>query len=308
MTAARPSPAASVRTRMRLPGRPTGLPGRPPARRSVWRRVGRIRNLTIGGSIVGGLVLVALLAPWIAPFDPVADADLNNYLAPPGGRFLLGADTFGRDVFSRVVYGTRVSLGVGIAVQVTALALGMTLGLLSGFYGRWADNVIMRVAEVIFAFPGLLFAIAIMAVIGPSLYNVFLALGLVSWTSLARVVRGQVLAIKEQEYVEAARAVGAGSARILLRHVLPNTLAPAIILVTLGIGGAILAEASLSFLGLGAQPPTPSWGSMLSTGRDYLLQAPWLSLYPGLAIFLTVMGFNLLGDGLRDLLDPRMQV
>ena len=293
MSATRPALAGAVRG---------------PARRSLWRRARRIRNLTIGGSIVGFLVLVALFAPWIAPYDPVTDADLNNYLAPPGGPFLLGADTFGRDVFSRIVYGTRVSLGVGLAVQASALAVGMALGLLSGFYGRWTDNVIMRVAEVIFAFPGLLFAIAIMAVIGPSLYNVFIALGLVSWTSLARVVRGQVLTIKQQEYVEAARAIGAGNSRIVARHVLPNTVAPAIILVTLGIGGAILAEASLSFLGLGAQPPTPSWGSMLSTGRDYLLQAPWLSLYPGLAIFLTVMGFNLLGDGLRDLLDPRMQI
>ncbi|MBI2122980.1 MAG: ABC transporter permease, partial [Armatimonadetes bacterium] len=242
-----------------------------------------------------------------APFDPVRDSDLNNYLQPPGGSFLLGADLLGRDVYSRIVYGTRISLGVGAAVQASALTLGMTLGLLSGFYGGWIDNMIMRVAEVIFAFPGLLFAIAIMAVIGPSLYNVFLALGLVGWTSLARVVRGQVLAIKQQEYVDAAKVLGASNARIIMRHVLPNTVAPAIILVTLGIGGAILAEASLSFLGLGAQPPTPSWGSMLSTGRDYLLQAPWLSIFPGLAIFVTVMGFNLLGDGLRDLLDPRMQ-
>ncbi|MBI2248005.1 MAG: ABC transporter permease [Armatimonadetes bacterium] len=276
-------------------------------RRSVWRRARRLRNLTIGGVIVGVLIAVAIFAPWIAPFDPVRDADLNNYLQPPGGSFLLGADLFGRDVYSRIVFGTRISLGVGAAVQASALTLGMTLGLLSGFYGGWIDNVIMRVAEVIFAFPGLLFAIAIMAVIGPSLYNVFLALGLVGWTSLARVVRGQVLAIKQQEYVDAAKVLGASNARIIMRHVLPNTVAPAIILVTLGIGGAILAEASLSFLGLGAQPPTPSWGSMLSTGRDYLLQAPWLSIFPGLAIFVTVMGFNLLGDGLRDLLDPRMQ-
>lgn len=276
-------------------------------RRSVWRRARRLRNLTIGGVIVGVLIAVAIFAPWIAPFDPVRDADLNNYLQPPGEPFRLGADLFGRDVYSRIVYGTRISLGIGAAVQASALTLGMTLGLLSGFYGGWIDNTIMRVAEVIFAFPGLLFAIAIMAVIGPSLYNVFLALGLVGWTSLARVVRGQVLAIKQQEYVDAARVLGASNTRIIVRHVLPNTVAPAIILVTLGIGGAILAEASLSFLGLGAQPPTPSWGSMLSTGRDYLLQAPWLSIFPGLAIFVTVMGFNLLGDGLRDLLDPRMQ-
>jgi ABC-type dipeptide/oligopeptide/nickel transport system permease subunit len=205
-----------------------------------------------------------------------------------------------------LVYGARISLGVGVAVQASAVSLGITLGLLSGFYGGLVDNLIMRLAEVIFAFPGLLFAIAIMAVIGPNLFNVFVALGVVSWTSLSRVVRGQVLSIKEQEYTDAARAVGASNGRIIVRHILPNTVAPAIVLVTLGVGGAILAEASLSFLGLGAPPPTPSWGSILSTGRDYLLQAPWLSVYPGIAIFLTVMGFNLLGDGLRDLLDPRM--
>jgi len=284
--------------------RATGLDRRG---RSGWRRALKLRNLTLGGGIIAALIGVAIFAPWIAPFDPIRDANLNNYLHSPGRPYLLGADLFGRDVFSRIVYGARVSLGVGVAVQASALTLGMALGLVSGFYGGWVDVTIMRAAEVVFAFPGLLFAIAIMAVIGPSLYNVFLALGLVSWTSLARLIRGQVLAIKEQEYVEAARALGASNARILLRHILPNTVAPAIVLVTLGIGGAILAEASLSFLGLGAQPPTPSWGSMLSTGRDYLLQAPWLSIYPGLAIFLTVMGFNLLGDGLRDLLDPRMQ-
>lgn len=273
---------------------------------SVWRRARRLRNLAIGGVLVGVLVLAAALAPVIAPFDPVRDADLNNYLRPPGAPFALGTDTFGRDVLSRVIYGARVSLGVGIAVQASALVIGVTLGLLAGFFGGRVDQLIMRLTEVVFAFPGLLFAIAIMAVIGPSLYNVFLALGLVSWTSLARVVRGQVLSLKEQEYVEAARAVGASNARIIARHILPNTLAAVVVLVTLGIGGAILAEAGLSFLGLGAQPPQPSWGSMLSAGRDYLLQAPWLSVYPGLAIFLTVMGFNLLGDGIRDLLDPRM--
>ncbi|HEU4798439.1 MAG TPA: ABC transporter permease, partial [bacterium] len=215
-------------------------------RRSRWRRARRIRNLVIGGSIVGLLLVVTVFASWIAPFDPVKDADLNNYLRAPGDPVVLGTETFGRDVFSRIIHGTRVSLGVGVVVQASALTVGMALGLLSGFYGGWTDNIIMRTAEVIFAFPGLLFAIAIMAVIGPSLYNVFLALGLVSWTSLARVIRGAVLSIKQQEYIEAARVLGASNARILFRHVLPNTVAPAIILVTLGIGGAILAEASLS--------------------------------------------------------------
>jgi ABC-type dipeptide/oligopeptide/nickel transport system permease subunit len=286
---------------------PRPIPQTPGYRRpAVWRRARRLRNLTIGALLVGGLVTVAALAPWIAPHNPVR-GELDDYLQAPSARYWFGTDTFGRDVFSRVVYGSRISLGVGVAVQASALTLGVGLGLLSGFYGGRVDNLIMRLSEIIFAFPGLLFAIAIMAVIGPSLYNVFIALGLVSWTSLARVVRGAVLAVKEEEFVEAARALGATNRRIILRHLLPNIVAPAIILVTLGIGGAILAEASLSFLGLGAQPPTPSWGSMLTVGRDYLTEAPWLSLYPGVAIFLTVMGFNLLGDGLRDLLDPRMQ-
>lgn len=273
---------------------------------ATWRRARRLRNLALGGALVGALVLIAALAPIIAPFDPVQDADLANYLHAPGRPFLLGADTFGRDILSRLIYGARISLGIGIAVQASSLVIGLGLGLMAGFFGGRVDQIIMRTTEVVFAFPGLLFAIAIMAVIGPSLYNVFLALGLVSWTSLARVVRGQVLALKEQEYVDAARAVGASNTRIIVRHILPNTLAAVTVLVTLGIGSAILAEAGLSFLGLGAQPPEPSWGSMLSAGRDYLQQAPWLSLYPGLAIFLTVMGFNLLGDGIRDLLDPRM--
>jgi peptide/nickel transport system permease protein/oligopeptide transport system permease protein len=279
---------------------------RPPSPPTLWRRARRRRNLVAGGVLVGGLAVVAALAPLIAPFDPVRDADLRDYLRPPGAPHLLGTDPFGRDVLSRVIYGARISLGVGIAVQAAALGIGATLGLAAGFYGGRVDQVIMRLAEIVFAFPGLLFAIAIMAVIGPSLSNVLIALGLVGWTSLARVVRGQVLALKEQEYVEAARAAGASNLRIIVRHLLPNTLAAVTVLVTLGIGGAILAEASLSFLGLGAQPPEPSWGSMLNAGRDYLLQAPWLSLYPGLAIFVTVMGFNLLGDGIRDLLDPRM--
>jgi ABC-type dipeptide/oligopeptide/nickel transport system permease subunit len=279
----------------------------PPARRSLWRRARRLRNLSVGAVLVGGLVAVAALAPWIARHDPFR-GDLDDHLQRPGPVYWFGTDTFGRDVFSRVVHGARISLGVGLAVQTSALTIGVTLGLLSGFYGGWVDNAIMRLAEIIFAFPGLLFAIAVMAVLGPSLYNVFIALGLVSWTSLARVVRGAVLSVKTQEFVEAARALGASNGRIIARHLLPNIVGPAIVLVTLGIGGAILAEASLSFLGLGAQPPTPSWGSMLTTGRDYLTEAPWLSIYPGLAIFLTVMGFNLLGDGLRDLLDPRMRV
>ena len=274
--------------------------------RSTWRRARRMRNLAMGGMLVALLLLLAVAAPWIAPHDPVR-GELDDHLQPPSSRYWFGTDTFGRDVFSRTIHGARISLGIGAAVQVSALTIGVTLGLLSGFYGGTVDNLIMRLAEIIFAFPGLLFAIAIMAVIGPSLHNVFIALGLVSWTSLARVVRGAVLAVKGQEFVEAARALGASNRRIIVRHLLPNIVAPAIILVTLGIGGAILAEASLSFLGLGAQPPTPSWGSMLTVGRDYLTEAPWLSIYPGVAIFLTVMGFNLLGDGLRDLLDPRMR-
>jgi ABC-type dipeptide/oligopeptide/nickel transport system permease subunit len=226
-------------------------------------------------------------------------------LRGPSDGFLLGSDAQGRDVLSRVMYGARLSLAVGLISQSIALSLGVTLGLIAGYYGRWVDSVVMRVADVTLAFPSLLLLIAIAAALKPSLPTVFVVIGIVGWAGMARLVRGQVLVARELEYVQAARALGSSDARIIARHLLPNVVAPVIVAATLGIGGAIMAEAALSFIGLGAQPPTPSWGAMVAEGRDLLRVAPWVSLVPGIAIGLAVLGLNLLGDGLRDALDVR---
>ena len=256
--------------------------------------------------MVGVLALLALLAPWLAPGDPFR-GNLAASLRPPSHTFLLGSDAQGRDVLSRVLYGARLSLTVGLISQSIALTIGVTLGLLAGFYGRWMDSMIMRVADVTLAFPSLLLLIAIAAAVKPSLPVVFVVIGLVGWAGMARLVRGQVLLARGLEYVQAARALGASDVRIIARHLLPNVIAPVIVAATLGIGGAIMAEAALSFIGLGAQPPTPSWGAMVAEGRDLLRVAPWVSIAPGVAIGVAVLGLNLLGDGLRDALDVRAQ-
>jgi peptide/nickel transport system permease protein len=273
----------------------------------AWQRLTRMPGPMAGLIVFVILVVVAVFAPLIAPMDPVKDANVMDALVAPGAKFLLGSDHTGRDVLSRLIYGTRISLTVGLVVQGISVIIGTLLGLISGYYGGWVDDVISGLTTVLQAFPGLLFAIAVMAVLGPGLYNVFLALGLVGWPTVSRLVRGEVLALREREFVQGARALGAKDARILLKHLLPNCLGPIIVVVTLGIAGAILSEASLSFLGLGTQPPTPSWGAMLAGGRDYIWEAPWLTLYPGIAIFVTILALNLLGDGLRDVLDPRLK-
>jgi ABC-type dipeptide/oligopeptide/nickel transport system permease subunit len=269
-----------------------------------WTRLARDRWARLGLAIVAGLALLAVCAPLLAPGDPFR-GDLASSLRAPSGAFLLGSDAQGRDVLSRVLYGARLSLAVGLISQGIAMALGVTLGLVAGFYGRWVEGIIMRVADVTLAFPSLLLLIAIAAAVKPSLPVVFVVIGVVGWAGMARLVRGQVLVVRGLEYVQAARAVGASDARIIARHLLPNVVAPVIVAATLGIGGAIMAEAALSFIGLGAQPPTPSWGAMVAEGRDLLRVAPWVSLVPGLAIGLAVLGTNLLGDGLRDALDVR---
>ncbi|HLN61977.1 MAG TPA: ABC transporter permease [Symbiobacteriaceae bacterium] len=274
---------------------------------TAWRRLRRMPGPMIGLTIFSILVLMAIFAPLLAPHDPIKDANVMNAFAKPGKEFLFGADHAGRDVLSRLLYGARISLTVGLVVQAVSLTIGTTLGLLAGYYGGWLDDVISGITTVLQAFPGLLFAIAVMAVLGPGLYNVFLALGLVGWPTVSRLVRGEVLALREREFVQGAKALGAKDIRILFKHLLPNCLGPMIVVVTLGIGGAILSEASLSFLGLGTQPPTPSWGAMLAAGRNNLWDAPWLTVYPGLAIFLTILSLNLLGDGLRDALDPKLK-
>lgn len=277
------------------------------SRRSPGQRLAADRRAWFGVSVVLLLVVVAVTAPWLAPFDPSA-IDLANALRAPSGAHWFGTDAQGRDVFARLVFGARVSLLVGLASQGLSLSLGMVLGLLSGYRGRWTDDVIMRLADVTLAFPSLLLLIAMAAAFEPSLTVVCIVIGVVGWAGMARLVRGQVLVVRELEYVQAMRALGARDVRIVWRHILPNVIAPVVIAATLGIAGAIMAEAALSFLGLGVQPPTPSWGSMIADGRDLsqLRGAPWTSLAPGLAIGAAVLGFNLMGDALRDALDPKL--
>lgn len=269
-------------------------------------RLRRDRLFQLGVLLVAAVVVAALLAPWLAPHDPLAGDIAEDYLAPPGSRFLAGADTQGRDVLSRVIWGARLSLMVGLVSQSVALALGLTLGLVAGYYGRWVDALVMRLADVTLAFPTLLLLIAVAAAVRPSLPVVFVVIGVVGWAGMARLVRAQVLVLRGAEYVSAARALGAPDTRILFRHLLPNVAPQVIIAATLGIAAAIMAEAALSFVGLGAQPPTPSWGAMVADGRDLLRVAPWVSVAPGLAIGAAVLGFNLVGDALREVHDPKV--
>jgi ABC-type dipeptide/oligopeptide/nickel transport system permease subunit len=259
-----------------------------------------------GGGVIVFLVALAIAAPLFARHDPFG-VELINSLQPPSSRHWFGTDVQGRDVWARLVYGARVSLSVGILSQGIALTLGVILGLVAGYYGRWIDELVMRLADVTLAFPTLLLLIALVAALQPSLTVVFITIGVVGWAGMARLVRGQVLVIRELEFVQAERALGANDIRILMLHVLPSVVAPVVIAATLGVAGAIMAESSLSFLGLGVQPPTPSWGSMIADGRDLyqLRHAPWTSVFPGMAIGSAVLGFNLLGDALRDALDPR---
>lgn len=272
----------------------------------TWTRLRADGRSWIGLVVVGVLLLLAAAAPLATSIDPAA-IDLRHALEAPSAAHWLGTDAQGRDVWSRLVYGARVSLLVGLVSQGIALSIGVLLGLVAGYRGRWTDEIVMRLADVTLAFPTLLLLIAMAAAFEPSLPVVCIVIGVVGWAGMARLVRGQVLVVRELEYVQAMRALGAADGRILLRHVLPNVVAPVVIAATLGIAGAIMAEAALSFLGLGVQPPTPSWGAMIADGRDLsqLRNAPWTSLAPGLAIGFAVLGFNLLGDALRDALDPR---
>jgi len=260
----------------------------------------------IGVVLILLLVTAAAIAPLLTSFDPTA-IELSEQLRPPSAAHWLGTDVQGRDVLSRLLFGARISLAVGLGAQLIALVIGGTLGLVSGFYGRWVDEVVMRIADVTLAFPTLLLLIAMVAAFQPSLGVVTVTIGVVGWAGVARLVRGQVMVVRGLEYVHAARALGGSDARILLRHVLPAVTAPLVIVATLGIAAAIMAESSLSFLGLGVQPPTPSWGGMIADARDLaqLRRAPWTSLAPGLTIGCAVLAFNLLGDALRDATDPR---
>lgn len=270
------------------------------------RDVGENKPLLAGGVIILAVVFTAILAPWISPYDPI-DQDMRNALSPPNPRHPLGTDPFGRDILSRLIWGSRISLKVGLLSVALALAVGVPLGVVAGYFRGIADSVISRIIDIVLSFPGIILAIVIMSVLGQSLDNVIIAISISLVPRFARLARGQVLAIRESEYIQAAVSMAAGHFYIIYRHVLPNSLAPIIVQSTLALGGAIIVEASLSFLGLGVQPPTPTWGEMLSTGRQYLYTAPWIAFTAGLAITVTVLGFNLFGDGLRDLLDPRLK-
>jgi peptide/nickel transport system permease protein len=258
----------------------------------------------VGAAIVLLAVVAALSAPWVAPYDP-ASQQLSLRLERPSVHHPFGLDELGRDIFSRVLAGARISLLVGITVVGISTLVGVSLGAIAGYFGGWIDDLISRGIDVLLAFPGILLAIALVAVLGPSLTNVVLALSVIGWVGYARLVRGQVLRAREFEFVQAARALGASTARILVRHILPTTMPAVMVQASLGMAGAILAEAALSFLGLGVQPPTPSWGTMLNGGRLHLLDAPHLTIFPGAAIAVLVLGFNFLGDGLRDAIDPK---
>ncbi|MCR4403591.1 MAG: ABC transporter permease [Firmicutes bacterium] len=260
----------------------------------------------LGGVMVALFVGAAVLAPVVAPHDPYT-MDLANTNQPPGSpRHLLGTDNFGRDILSRLIYGSRISLLIGVVVVSIASVLGTCLGLFSGYYGGWVDQAVMRLVEVFYSFPFLILVIAVMAIFGPSIFNVMWVLGFVSWPMYARLVRAQVLSIKTTEFVQAAMAEGCGDMRIMFRHILPNTLTPVIVSATLGIPSAILSSAALGFLGFGVQPPTPEWGAMVSEGKDFILLNPNLIVWPGFCIFLVVLSFNFVGDALRDALDPHL--
>jgi peptide/nickel transport system permease protein len=272
--------------------------------RRAWRRWRNPIGL-LGALIILLTALVAVAAPVIAPYDPASQA--QKRLLPPAPPYLMGTDELGRDTFSRVVFGARVSLQVGLLAVAIALTLGTTLGLLAGYYSGRIDDVLMRIVDIMFAFPGLVLAIVIAGLLGPSRNNAMLAIGIVYAPAFARVVRGSVLAVKQEVYMDAARVLGASDWRLVRRHVLPNVLAPLIVMVSVYLSQAILSEAALSFLGLGTQPPEPSWGGMLSASRTYMEISPAMAIFPGAAIMLVVLGFNFLGDGLRDVLDPRLR-
>jgi peptide/nickel transport system permease protein len=270
------------------------------------RRFVRSRTGLAGALVLIVVIAAAVFAPQIAPYNPTRQ-DFRVEHEPPSLTHLMGTDEFGRDVLSRVIYGAQASLQAGAVAASIALIIGLALGMLAAYYGGATDNVIMRVMDVLLAFPYILLAIAVVAILGPGLRNAMIAIGIVYIPYYARVVRGAVLSVRARDYVEAARALGARDGRVMVQHVLPNTLAPVIVQTTLNVGAAIIDTAGLSFLGLGTQPPTPDWGNMLSAGRSYVIDSPWIATFPGLAILVTVLAFNLMGDALRDAFDPRLR-
>ena len=305
VSAAEAPPAAALR------GRVVARPAREWV--ALVRRLARRRTALFGAIVVALVIATALVAPWLSPFDPVAQ-DIGHRLQPPGWRDAagvlhpIGTDHLGRDLLARVIFGAQPALLVASAAVLISGVLGMVAGLLGGYFGGRVDDVLMRLADVQLAFPFILLAIAVIGVLGPSLPTIIVVIGVSSWVVYARVVRGAVLTLREREFVQAARALGGGDARIVVRHILPNAFAPWLVVATLDMARVIVIESALSFLGLGVQPPAPTWGGMLADGRVYITTAWWLATFPGLAILVTVLGINLFGDGLRDTLDPRLKV
>ena len=271
----------------------------------AWRRLRRNPGSMVGLALLIIIITAAIVAPLITRYDPI-EIVASERLKPPSAQYWFGTDSFGRDIYTRIVYGARISLTVGIISVGIAALIGVTAGMIAGFFGGRTDTLIMRFADITLAFPGILLALVVIAILGPSLYNAMIAVGISAAPVYARVARGMVLKVKAEPYVESTICIGAPSSRILLRHVLPNILGALVVVATLGVAGAIIAGAALSFLGLGAKPPTPEWGLILSEGRGYLRHAWWITTFPGLAIMVTVLSINLLGDGLRDALEPRM--
>lgn len=270
----------------------------------VWRKFRRHKLAIVGAIMTIVLLILAIFAPIITPYS-FEELDLKNMFAPPSWEHIFGTDELGQDVFTRILYGGRISLLVGFASAFTAVIFGILIGALAGFYGKWLDNLLMRFTDMMMTIPTLPLLIVLSTLLGGSVTNIIILMIIFSWMTTARLVRGAVLTFKQQEFIEAARALGVSSGRIIFRHLLPNAMAPAVVSATLMVGGNIIWESSLSFLGLGIQPPTPSWGNMLSRAQEYIWTAPWLAIWPGLFILVTVLGFNFLGDGLRDALDPR---
>jgi len=274
--------------------------------KDFWRRFRRNRLALAGSVLVMFLFFVSLLAPWLVPYDPNA-IDLKNILAPPSVEHLFGTDQLGRDVCSRMIWGAGISLKVGFVATGIAILIGTILGAVAGYYGGWVDSVIMRFVDIMLCFPTFFLILAVIALLEPSIWNIMIIIGITGWMGITRLVRADFISLKERDFILAARAIGASDLRIIFGHMLPNAMASILVTATLGVAGAILTESALSFLGIGVQPPTPSWGNILTAGKDNIDIAWWLSLYPGLAILLTVLGYNLLGESIRDSLDPRLR-
>ncbi|WP_374120477.1 nickel transporter permease [Neobacillus sp. PS3-40] len=277
-----------------------------PPWKEAWQSFCKNRLAVIGLGIVLFFVFLAFIAPWVAPYS-YKDQNLIERLQSPSSKHWFGTDDFGRDIFSRILYGARISLWVGFFAVLGSVVIGTLLGIVAGYYGRWVDAIISRFFDIMLAFPSILLAIAVVAILGPSLQNALIAIAIINIPNFGRLVRSKVLSVKQEEYIMAARAVGMKDARILFNHILPNSISPVIVQATLAIATAIIEAAALGFLGLGAQAPTPEWGKMLADSKQYLVQAPWTLFFPGIAIMLTVLGFNLMGDGLQDVLDPKLK-